>query len=588
MEIMEAKETAETAETAPIDNRISRKWLWALPVVGFCAFSLCVLSLGLILWPGWSNQADTRGSAGVPVDQVTAEEVVTATSPITGSSLPTAVSAEGDRLARQGCEDSFFSSAPDLTAPLLSPITFASGEGSDGWPQNPTFQFTTTITTVQASFGYAGMENGMSWERLWYFGDQEILRQTGVWDAGSRGQLAVYAQLGVTSAVPGQYRLEIYLEEALAGQGSFAIYPEDTQIQRPVEVAYTTWDGRRHELHLLNLDTNETRPLIEFARQPSWSPDGVGLLFLAEPGVEAGTAGLWVFNANQQEFYQLNEATFFRSLNWSPHRIFAASSKIEDEKPRLLLWNLSQGTAFRGPLGEDPSWSLEGRRLAFRGCHDDAWSISTIEVISNVFQVDSLRALTTGDDSQPAWSPDGRQIAFVRQTEDNRDIYTATPEGSQVKRLTDHPGADVSPAWTPDNRLLYYSQRSGKWGLYLMDADGSDQQLLLETASPADWEPDQPAVSPNILPFDSDSLAQKPRVQVPAGRGILVVSNAGNNDEMTFTIDNVEHKIGPFRYKTIPLAPGHYTWTASWPAKVSRTGIADITIGQVAYPIVER
>ena len=67
-----------------------------------------------------------------------------------------------------------------------------------------------------------------------------------------------------------------------------------------------------------------------------------------------------------------------------------------------------------------------------------------------------------------------------------------------------------------------------------------------------------------------------------------MVSNVGNNDEMTFTIDNVEHKIGPFRYKTIPLAPGHYTWTASWPAKVSRTGIADITIGQVAYPIVER
>ena len=57
---------------------------------------------------------------------------------------------------------------------------------------------------------------------------------------------------------------------------------------------------------------------------------------------------------------------------------------------------------------------------------------------------------------------------------------------------------------------------------------------------------------------------------------------------MTFTIDNVEHKIGPFRYQTIPLKPGHYTWTASWPGKVSRTGLADIALGQVAYPVVER
>ena len=67
-----------------------------------------------------------------------------------------------------------------------------------------------------------------------------------------------------------------------------------------------------------------------------------------------------------------------------------------------------------------------------------------------------------------------------------------------------------------------------------------------------------------------------------------MVSNLKNNDEMTFTIDNVEHKVGPFRYQTIPLSPGHYTWTASWPGKTSRTGIADIALGQVAYPVIER
>ena len=121
-----------------------------------------------------------------------------------------------------------------------------------------------------------------------------------------------------------------------------------------------------------------------------------------------------------------------------------------------------------------------------------------------------------------------------------------------------------------------------------MDADGSNQQQLLETTSRADWEPDRLAVSTNIQRIESAPSAQKPRVQIPSGQGVLVVSNVKNNDEMTFTIDNAEHKIGPFRYKTIALKPGHYTWTASWPGKVSRTGIADIAVGQVAYPVVER
>jgi hypothetical protein len=69
---------------------------------------------------------------------------------------------------------------------------------------------------------------------------------------------------------------------------------------------------------------------------------------------------------------------------------------------------------------------------------------------------------------------------------------------------------------------------------------------------------------------------------------LLAISNQKNNDEMTFTIDNLEHKIGPYQVRMLPLRPGHYTWTASWPGKNSRTGIADIALGQVAYPLIER
>ena len=56
-------------------------------------------------------------------------------------------------------------------------------------------------------------------------------------------------------------------------------------------------------------------------------------------------------------------------------------------------------------------------------------------------------------DSLPAWSPDGRRIAFVSSREGNsgiRDIYVMNADGSNVTRLTNHLGQDRDPAWTAD------------------------------------------------------------------------------------------------------------------------------------------
>jgi hypothetical protein len=119
-----------------------------------------------------------------------------------------------------------------------------------------------------------------------------------------------------------------------------------------------------------------------------------------------------------------------------------------------------------------------------------------------------------------------------------------------------------------------------------MNADGSDPQRLITTPAPVDWQPDHLAVSTNIQIVIPEPA--KPPPQVPAGHGLLAISNRKNNDVMTFTIDNKEHKVGPYQVWTLPLRPGHYTWTASWPGKNSRTGVADIAIGQVVYPVVER
>ena len=66
-------------------------------------------------------------------------------------------------------------------------------------------------------------------------------------------------------------------------------------------------------------------------------------------------------------------------------------------------------------------------------------------------------------DSNFAWSPDGRKIAFVGMTDDgNTDVYVVRADGLGRKRLTRHPAVDDNPAWSPDGRTIAFMRRDRK------------------------------------------------------------------------------------------------------------------------------
>src|SRR5262249_30206620 len=81
--------------------------------------------------------------------------------------------------------------------------------------------------------------------------------------------------------------------------------------------------------------------------------------------------------------------------------------------------------------------------------------------------------LTTypGRELQPAFSPDGNQIAFVwsGEKDDNSDIYVRLVDGGNSVRLSDDPGDDVNPVWSPDGRTVaFYRSSTAGDGIFLV------------------------------------------------------------------------------------------------------------------------
>ena len=123
-----------------------------------------------------------------------------------------------------------------------------------------------------------------------------------------------------------------------------------------------------------------------------------------------------------------------------------------------------------------PAWSPDGRRLAYVSFEDNRSAI----YVQGVYTGKRTKiASFKGINGAPAWSPDGTKLALTLSKDGNPEIYIMDLPGKELRRVTRSSGIDTEPAWSPDgNTLVFTSDRGGKPHLYKVSSRGGRPERL--------------------------------------------------------------------------------------------------------------
>jgi Tol biopolymer transport system component len=212
-------------------------------------------------------------------------------------------------------------------------------------------------------------------------------------------------------------------------------------------------------------------PRTDSASALAWSPDGRTLSFVL-PGKLLG-ADVYTVGRDGSGLRLVAENAYGPS--WSPDgkRLLiardAGNFRVDLDTIRPAGGGLRRISRQRDGVFS-PTWSPTGGRIAFLGSDDALYLLRA--------DGRQRRRLAGRFGTHLSWSPDGSTLAFeIRgiSPDLNADIGTVDVETGKRRTLTHDPGDEFAPAWSPDGREIAYVANTEIW---LMDADGGDQRQL--------------------------------------------------------------------------------------------------------------
>jgi len=311
-------------------------------------------------------------------------------------------------------------------------------------------------------------------------------------------------------------RFPHWIPWVLSLTATFTMLTAFTQYAHP---ATDTWPagftdvGYQHsDLVLISADgITQTRLALELADgavTPAVSPDGRRIAFSAQSFDEDGVHGvLYVMNTDGSGQKVLRDEpgeTIFRPT-WSPDGGLILYNAQIDENFDVFVLSAEGGEPTRLTTGAGmdvtPAWAPDGESFVFTsdlGGDPDLYTM-TLDDPNPL-----LLLAHPGGDFSPSWSPDGGKVAFSADD----DIYMVGADGTGLVRLTDDPAADWEPRFSPDgSTILFATNRDDQFEIYAMATDGSNVRNVSRHPGADDgwggiaWLPDGSGFITNVSGF---------------------------------------------------------------------------------------
>jgi TolB protein len=234
--------------------------------------------------------------------------------------------------------------------------------------------------------------------------------------------------------------------------------------------------------------------------------DDIVQQFTGEPGVSSTRIAFVVKEGDVKELYVmdvdgagLRRLTSDRSIAlspaWSPDgSLLLFTSYRDGAGPRIFVVPAAGGNTYlvSGRPGNNttPAYSPDGQSIAAALSVDGNPEIYRMDARGrSPVRLTSHRAI----DTSPSWSPTGQEIAFTSDRSGVPQVYLMDREGGNVRRLTFDVGYTDSPAWSPKgDRVAFVARTGGGFDIYTCRTDGSDLRLVVSGGSNENprWSPD--------------------------------------------------------------------------------------------------
>jgi TolB protein len=240
-------------------------------------------------------------------------------------------------------------------------------------------------------------------------------------------------------------------------------------------------EAKRWELWEYNFGSGENKKIADWRTEIDVSGDGKQIAYFAWPPAAGEKAGIWIMDADFTKQRLVIPGGAYPSFSPGGDRLVVNGG---DD----LYVLKTDGTGVRGLTnGEYPAWSPVNNQIVHRACVGGSCGLWLIDADSP--NPGTRQHITTGSsDGQPAWSPDGKRIAYISKEDGNFEIYIIGVDGSNQIRLTSSPSSDGLPVWSPDGKwIAFRSDRDGNWGVYVARPDGSDVRKIIDAAVLPFW-----------------------------------------------------------------------------------------------------